>query len=343
MTNPVPMMNPADMPASDEEKRKDWTDQMAAMMGGKTNPAWPMMMNDTEHRAVWDTSYVNDLPDSAFLLIGSGGRKDADGKTVPRSLRHFPVRNAAGDVDLPHLRNALAQIPKASTLTPAQRQAAMDKAKSLAKSTSVGGAKGEYSGKAGSGRAREPAAILTRTFEAVFEVRDAGDGRTLIGRAVPYGETITFSENGGGRERFEYGAFAEQIRSGQVHAVKMYDSHQARMSGQQPIGKTATLTETPQGLFGSWPLYNTTRANDALELVRTGEVTGLSIGFKPIGRTTTGPQGELVRAAAHLDHIVLTHEPAYAGAVVTAIRSARPLATFRREAARHHQLLDHLP
>src|SRR6516165_10434594 len=104
--------------------------------------------------ADWDTSYVNDLPDSAFLLIESGGRKDADGKTVPRDLRHFPVRNAAGDVDLPHLRNALARIPQASTLSAAQRAAAMDKAKALAKGTSVGGPKGSYAGSAGSGRDR---------------------------------------------------------------------------------------------------------------------------------------------------------------------------------------------
>jgi DNA adenine methylase len=33
---------------------------------------------------------------------------------VPRSLRHFPVRNQRGEVDLPHLRNALARIPQSA-------------------------------------------------------------------------------------------------------------------------------------------------------------------------------------------------------------------------------------
>ena len=63
--------------------------------------------------AEWDTAYVNDLPDSAFLYIAPGGSKDAAGKTVPRSLRKFPYRNRNGDVDLPHLRNAAARIPQA--------------------------------------------------------------------------------------------------------------------------------------------------------------------------------------------------------------------------------------
>lgn len=62
--------------------------------------------------AVWTTAYINDLPDSAFLYIEPGGTKDSEGKTVPRSLRHFPVRDANGRLDLPHLRNALSRIPQ---------------------------------------------------------------------------------------------------------------------------------------------------------------------------------------------------------------------------------------
>ena len=49
---------------------------------------------------------INDLPDSAFAYIEPGGKKDADGKTTPRSLRHFPVHDAA------HVRNALARAPQ---------------------------------------------------------------------------------------------------------------------------------------------------------------------------------------------------------------------------------------
>jgi hypothetical protein len=60
--------------------------------------------------AEWDTEYINDLPDSAFAVIGSGGEKDDQGKTVPRTLRHLPHHKADGSLDLPHLRNALARM-----------------------------------------------------------------------------------------------------------------------------------------------------------------------------------------------------------------------------------------
>lgn len=64
----------------------------------------------TKHFAEWSTAYKNNLPDSSFLYIEAGGKKDSEGKTVPRSLRHFPVKDANGKVDLPHVRNALARL-----------------------------------------------------------------------------------------------------------------------------------------------------------------------------------------------------------------------------------------
>jgi len=63
-------------------------------------------------KAKWTRAYINDLPDSAFLYIEPGGKKDEEGKTVPRSLRHFPYKDKNGKVDLPHLRNAIARIPQ---------------------------------------------------------------------------------------------------------------------------------------------------------------------------------------------------------------------------------------
>lgn len=47
---------------------------------------------------------INDLPDSAFAFIEAGGKKDDEGKTTPRSLRHFPIHDEA------HVRNALARL-----------------------------------------------------------------------------------------------------------------------------------------------------------------------------------------------------------------------------------------
>lgn len=63
-------------------------------------------------KAEWSTAFVNDLPDSSFLYISPGGQKDEAGKTVPRSNRHFPYKDAEGKIDIPHLRNAIARIPQ---------------------------------------------------------------------------------------------------------------------------------------------------------------------------------------------------------------------------------------
>ena len=57
---------------------------------------------------------MNGLPDSSFLYIEPGGAKDRDGNTLPRSLRHFPVKDASGAVDMAHLRNAMAMIPQSN-------------------------------------------------------------------------------------------------------------------------------------------------------------------------------------------------------------------------------------
>jgi hypothetical protein len=66
-------------------------------------------------KATWQASMVNNLPDSAFLYVESGGEKDGEGKTKPRSLRHLPYKDADGNVDLPHLRNALSRLGQTAT------------------------------------------------------------------------------------------------------------------------------------------------------------------------------------------------------------------------------------
>jgi hypothetical protein len=52
--------------------------------------------------ATWSTKYVNDLPDSAFACPDE---------------RKYPHHNKSGDVDLPHLRNALSRVAQADTET----------------------------------------------------------------------------------------------------------------------------------------------------------------------------------------------------------------------------------
>lgn len=89
-------------------------------------------------KATWTTAYVNSLPDANFLYIEAGGKKDADGKTTPRSLRHFPVRDENGKLDLPHVKNALSRIPQ-SSLPQDVKDRCSAKAKRLLEQANKGG------------------------------------------------------------------------------------------------------------------------------------------------------------------------------------------------------------
>jgi len=73
--------------------------------------------------AEWDTAYINDLPDDAFAYIQAGGEKDEKGKTVPRSLRNLPYKNAQGTLDPDHVRNALARLPQTEISAEAKAEA----------------------------------------------------------------------------------------------------------------------------------------------------------------------------------------------------------------------------
>lgn len=86
--------------------------QVAALYAGEEKA-----MDDLQTKAEWTAAYVNGLPDASFLHVESGGEKDDEGKTAPRSLRHLPYKDAQGAVDLPHLRNAISRLGQSETGT----------------------------------------------------------------------------------------------------------------------------------------------------------------------------------------------------------------------------------
>lgn len=87
-------------------------------------------------RAVLSTASANDLPDSAFAYIESGGEKDEEGKTKPRSLRHLPYKNADGKVDPAHVRNALARLSQ-TQISESAKASAHKKLVAAAKSVGI--------------------------------------------------------------------------------------------------------------------------------------------------------------------------------------------------------------
>ena len=80
----------------------------------------------------WRAKSVNDLPDSAFIVILRGGKKDKEGKTVPRSLRLLPYKNADGKLDKAHIRNALARVNQVKA-SPAVKRRALAKLMRIAR------------------------------------------------------------------------------------------------------------------------------------------------------------------------------------------------------------------
>ena len=73
---------------------------------------------------------INNLPDSDFAYISPGGTKDSEGKTIPRSLRHLPIPDAA------HVRNALARLNQ-TKIPAAAKKAALAKIKRKAEDLGV--------------------------------------------------------------------------------------------------------------------------------------------------------------------------------------------------------------
>lgn len=90
-------------------------------------------------KAALSSASINDLPDSAFAYIEPGGEKDGQGKTTPRSKRHFPVHDEA------HARNALSRAPQSPF-----GDKAMPKIRAAAKHFGIQVAKADGDGEPGS-------------------------------------------------------------------------------------------------------------------------------------------------------------------------------------------------
>jgi hypothetical protein len=62
----------------------------------------------------WDADYINSLPDSAFAVIEPAYQH---GETGDKRARHLPHHDRSGEIDLPHLRNALARLSQIRPVT----------------------------------------------------------------------------------------------------------------------------------------------------------------------------------------------------------------------------------
>lgn len=151
-----------------------------------------------------------------------------------------------------------------------------------------------------------------RNYDATLEVREGGDGRTVAGIAVPYnveqriGPALV--------EVFRKGAFEAVARN--AHRVKMLFQHKA----DTPIGRAIMLEEREGGLYGEFRISKTDAGDEALELIRDGVLSNLSVGFQPLKDEKRN--GVVNRIKAHLAEVSLVTFGAYGdAATITAVRA----------------------
>ena len=203
------------------------------------------------------TSSINDLPDSDFAYIESGGSKDSSGKTVPRSLRHFPIHDAA------HVRNALARAPQSPF-----GEKAMPKIRAAAKKFGVHVSDSD-SGRAAWGDTER------RYTPGAMELRVAADGQRIGGYGAVYGK---LSRNlGGFVELVGGGAFNQSRSLGWPNVVCRYN-HDANMVLGTTAGGTLQLRTDNVGL--DYEVLPPQARADIVELVQRRDIQFSSFAFR---------------------------------------------------------------
>lgn len=166
-----------------------------------------------------------------------------------------------------------------------------------------------------------------RSFQSDLEIRSDGDGRTVHGIAVPFGQKTRIIERGRRfDESFRYGSFAKTIAEAAHHdfaRVKFFANHQKR---KLPLGRALMLREDTAGLYCEMRASKTREGDEILELIRDGAIDAFSIGFIPIlgdpmdfFRNRERTEVEWVEVA--LREISAVTFPAYAGAAIEGVRA----------------------
>mgnify|MGYP001564862500 CR=1 FL=1 len=219
-----------------------------------TNPVEVEKDWEDVDKAVWPAKYVNNLKDECFAYIEPGGEKDEEGKTKPRSLRHFPYKDASGKVDLPHLRNALARAPQ-SPFGPK----AMPKLKAAARAVGVGDVK--------------------KSVEISIFKKDE-DSRLIFGEVLipdvedAQGDIISEEEIAKTARNFLVGYRQQTTSMGEMHkkearGVVVVESY---------VAPVDFVVEDKDITKGTWIVVSKINSDKIWNLVKEGKYTGYSIG-----------------------------------------------------------------
>jgi len=234
------------------------------------------LVTATAERAEMASASVNNLPDSAFAHIEPGGTKDGSGRTVPRSLRHFPVHDAA------HVRDALGRAPQSPF-----GDKAMPKIKAAAKRLGVDVSSDD------SKPASRAEFMRIYPLEDIHILRsaDGGDGRTVEAYAAVFNQEAEIQDHQGHYlETIDPGAFnraidhAQRSRGGFPASVKVLWNHGRDLAGNpsdrfsMPIGVPVEdgIRAEARGVLTRTRYSETPLADEVLENIRSGAITAQS-------------------------------------------------------------------
>ena len=162
----------------------------------------------------------------------------------------------------------------------------------------------------------------------------AVDERTLEGLCIPYGKPAKVQdhpEQAPYMEVFHPGAFTRALKA--PNRVQLRFAHAEGLMDR--LGRALRFEEYDDGLHGAFKVVSGPLGDHALALVDSGMISGLSIGFRPMGRRKVDDEGAVIRDRCHLEEVSLVDEPAWKEAVVTARREAPlPSRSCRCGAAR---------
>lgn len=176
----------------------------------------------------------------------------------------------------------------------------------------------------------------------VVDELETGDGRTICGRIVPYGEPAIVADrlpNGTMtrpyREVIARGACRNIVRApGRV--LLNYEHAESLL---EQIGPAQDLREAEDGCHAVFRAFPTPSGDQGLEMIRSGYATGFSVEAIATEKGTRRLEDGTIERhlLKQLLHVALCREPAYAGAGVTALRSAPALEAVEIAAVRARQ------
>ena len=286
--------------------------------------------------AQMSTQAINDLPDSAFAYIEPGGHKDSGGRTIPRSLRHFPIHDEA------HVRNALARAPQSPF-----GEKALPKIRAAAKKFGIDVAQ------------RAELTAWPATITRAFTIDDAAirsgritcescgqdaTGRMVDAYAAVFGEEAEVHDGHGHYlEELDRSVFNKRLADIQrsaagVRAVNVFYNHAQTMYGSPsevasvPVGHPAVIRADGRGLLTGTHYSRDPFADRILGGIIDGNITGQSFTGRIIRSDPdrvprahrSGSLPKVRRLELGLSEYGPTPQPYYAGALTVAVRAQLP-------------------